>query len=89
MSEAFPRRPAPHHTAPTAEEIARALEEFALHIPSLFVPWQCLAEGCDKEWPCPPYRRVVPVLERAGLFDLDGRLRSPSGGSRTQRAVAD
>lgn len=78
MSEAFPRRPAPRHTAPTPAEIAQAREDFALHIPSLFMPWRCLAESCDERWPCPPYRRAVPLLDRAGLIDLDGRLRGTS-----------
>jgi hypothetical protein len=77
VSDAFPRKPAPRHTSPTAEEIRRAREDFALHIPSLFVPWQCLAAECDAEWPCRPYRDALPVLERAGLIDTDGRLRTP------------
>ncbi len=53
--------------------VARAREDFALHIPGLFTK-NCLAEGCE-EWPCPPYRRAVPVLERAGEIDVAGQLR--------------
>jgi hypothetical protein len=74
VSEAFPRRPAPRHAPPTAEEIAQARDDFALHIPSLF-SGRCLAEGCG-EWPCQPYRHAVRVLDRAGLLDVNGRLRA-------------
>ncbi|MGH3645703.1 MAG: hypothetical protein ACRDTM_00760 [Micromonosporaceae bacterium] len=73
MSEAFPRRPAPHHRAPTAAEIEQALHDFALHIPSL-VSHQCLAAGCG-QWPCRQYRHAVAVLDRAGLLDVNGQLR--------------
>lgn len=81
VSEAFPRKPAPRHIAPSAEEILRAREEYALHIPSLFVPWRCLAESCEEEWPCPPYRRAVAFLERAGQFDVNGQLRPYADGA--------
>ncbi|MGH3713524.1 MAG: hypothetical protein ACRDT4_08715 [Micromonosporaceae bacterium] len=74
MSEAFPRRPAPRHGPPTPEEIRQARDDFALHIPSLFTQ-QCLAEGCEA-WPCPPWRRAVPILDRAGLLDINGQLRN-------------
>lgn len=74
VAEAFPRRPAPRHTAPTPEEIQRARENFALHIPSLFHRL-CIAADCGKDWPCPPWREAVPVLERAGEIDVDGQLR--------------
>ncbi|MQA26026.1 MAG: hypothetical protein GEU94_11245, partial [Micromonosporaceae bacterium] len=57
VSEAFPRKPAPRHTAPTPEEIAAAREDFALHIPSLFTV-DCLADGCDERWPCRRRRRA-------------------------------
>ncbi|MGH2604599.1 MAG: hypothetical protein ACRDJ9_35070 [Dehalococcoidia bacterium] len=80
MSEAFPRRPAPRHAPPTAEEIRRARKDFALHIPSL-VNRRCLAEDCG-EWPCPPWRNAVPLLDRAGLLDIDGRLRDPQDDDR-------
>ncbi|MGH3645699.1 MAG: hypothetical protein ACRDTM_00740 [Micromonosporaceae bacterium] len=73
MSEAFPRRPAPHHRPPTTAEIAQAQHDFAVHIPSLFTH-QCLASGCGR-WPCRPYRQAVAVLDRAGLLDVDGQLR--------------
>lgn len=74
VTEAFPRRPAPRHTQPSPEQIKQACEDFALHIPSL-VHVGCLADGCDEDWPCPPYKQAVPVLERAGLIDVDGKLR--------------
>lgn len=74
MSEAFPRKPAPRHAPPTPEEIKQAREDFALHIPSLFTR-QCLAPDCDEEHPCRRYRRAAPVLERAGLIDVNGQLR--------------
>ncbi|MGH3655549.1 MAG: hypothetical protein ACRDUA_02725 [Micromonosporaceae bacterium] len=73
MSEAFPRRPAPRRTPPTAEEIAAAREQFALHIPSLFTR-ECLAADCGR-WPCRPYRHAIAVLEAAAQFDVNGRLR--------------
>lgn len=74
VAEAFPRKPAPRHTPPTPEEIARAREDFALHIPSLFTR-QCLAEGCG-DWPCRRYRWALSILERAGLIDVNGQLRT-------------
>jgi hypothetical protein len=74
VSEAFPRKPSPRHAPPTAEEIQRAREDFALHIPSLFHRL-CIAQGCGEQWPCPPWRHAVPVLDRAGQIDVDGQLR--------------
>ncbi|MGH2599297.1 MAG: hypothetical protein ACRDJ9_07920 [Dehalococcoidia bacterium] len=76
MTEAFPRKPAPRHCPPTPEEIRQAREDFALHIPSLFTR-QCLAPTCEEDWPCTRYRHVMPLLERAGQFDVDGQLRAP------------
>lgn len=74
VSEAFPRRPAPRHGRPADDEIKQARKDFALHIPSLFTR-QCLAPDCDGDRPCRRYRRAVPLLERAGLFDVNGQLR--------------
>lgn len=74
MSEAFPRKPAPRHAPPTAEEVRQAREDYALHIPSL-VTRRCLAQGCDEDWPCRRYRRAAPLLERAGQIDVNGQLR--------------
>lgn len=73
VSEAFPRKPQPRHEPATAEEIAQARDDFALHIPSL-LHGRCLAEGCG-EWPCERYRQAVAVLDRAGLLDVNGQLR--------------
>ncbi|MGH3646583.1 MAG: hypothetical protein ACRDTM_05345 [Micromonosporaceae bacterium] len=75
MTEAFPRRPAPRHAPPTDEEIRQALDDYALHIPSLVSP-QCLAPDCDEGWPCTRYRRAVPILERGNQFDVNGQLRT-------------
>ena len=74
VTEAFPRKPAPRHAPPTAEEIQQAREDFALHISSLFTR-QCIAARCDEEWPCTRRRRAVPLLERANQFDVNGQLR--------------
>ncbi|MGH3734387.1 MAG: hypothetical protein ACRDT6_01990 [Micromonosporaceae bacterium] len=74
VGEAMPRKPAPRHTRATDEEIRQALEDFALHIPSL-VTRQCLAADCDEEWPCRRYRWAVPLLDRAGQIDVNGQLR--------------
>lgn len=74
VAEAFPRKPAPRHPAPTLEEIKQAREDYALHIPSL-ITRQCLAPSCDEDWPCRRYRYVVPVLERGNQFDVNGQLR--------------
>jgi hypothetical protein len=76
VSEAFPRRPSPHHHRPTPDEIRQAREDFVLHIPSLFHR-RCLAAECGEEWPCPPWRHAAIVLERAGLIDVNGELRGP------------
>ena len=75
MTEAFPRKPAPRHTAPTFKEIEWARRVWQTHVPSRAADRLCLADGCDAQWPCPPWRRAAPMLERSGLIDLDGRLR--------------
>lgn len=77
LSEAFPRNPAPHHEAPTPEEIEAAKADFATHIPSL-LHRGCLAPECDEEWPCPPRRNSGALLDRAGLIDVNGDLRRKS-----------
>ncbi|MGH3730027.1 MAG: hypothetical protein ACRDTU_14950 [Micromonosporaceae bacterium] len=74
MSEAFPRMPAPRHEQPNPEHIAQARHDYEHHVPSRVAHRMCLAEGCT-EWPCPPYRHAVSVLERAGLIKIDGSLR--------------
>ncbi len=53
------------------------MDDFALHIPSLFYA-QCLANSCA-DWPCHAYRRALPILERAGLIDVNSQVRSIGG----------
>ena len=73
LAEAFPRRCTPRHLDPTPSdtEIVQAREVMESHVGSM-VTYLCLADGCSRRWPCPPYRHAEATLRDGAPLRLEG-----------------